>query len=128
MQADLRARLLADSTIGGLVSTRVDWGVRPQGKPLPAITLTLVSDNRDQTMAGLQATQGPLIQVDCWAETYTASGILREAVVTLLATPATQGSTKFLGAAGIVTQDLPEKTDTGMVFRSMIRATVWHTI
>jgi hypothetical protein len=32
MQTDLRARLLANGTIAGLVSTRVDWGIRPQGK------------------------------------------------------------------------------------------------
>jgi hypothetical protein len=127
MQTELRARLLADSTISGLVGTRVDWGVRPQGKPLPAITLILASDTRDQTMAGVQATQGPLIQIDCWAETYAATVTLREAVVALISTPATQGSSKFLGAANINAIDLPEKVDTGIVHRSVIRANIWHT-
>lgn len=127
MQTQLRARLLADGTIAGLVSTRVDWGVRPQAAGLPAITLTLVNDNRDQTMAGVQTTQGPLVQVDCWAETYSGMLTLREAVITLLATPATQSGTRFLGSQNINTQDLPEKTDTGIVHRAMIRANVWHT-
>lgn len=127
MQTDLRARLLANGTIAALVSTRVDWGVRPQGKPLPAITLTMVNDTRDQRMDGLETTQGPLVQIDCWADTYLTASALREAVVTLLATPATQSGTRFLGAQNINTQDLPEKTDTGMVHRAMIRANVWHT-
>jgi len=127
MQTELRARLLANATISALVGTRVDWGVRPQGKPLPAITLTLVNDNRDQTMAGLQVTQGPLVQVDCWALTYAETVTLREAVVTLLATAATQGSCKFLGAQSINTLDLPESTDAGFVHRAVIRANVWHT-
>jgi hypothetical protein len=34
---------------------------------------------------------------------------------------------RFLGAQNIYTQDLPEDTESGVVFRSMIRANVWHT-
>lgn len=127
MQAELRARLLADSTISGLAGTRVDWNVRPQGKPLPAITLALVNDRRDQTMSGLQATQGPLVQFDCWAEKYADVVSLREAVVSLLATAAVQSGVRFLGAQDIGVQDLAENTENGLVHRSIIRATVWHT-
>ena len=128
MQMQLRTRLLNDATISGLVSTRVDWGVRPQGKPLPAITLTMADDAREQTMGGLQVTQDPLVQIDCWGATYGDAAALRDAVITLLTTDATQSGVKFLKAQNINTQDLPEKTDTGIVFRSMIRANVWHTI
>ena len=127
MQTQLRTRLLNDATIAGLVSSRVDWGVRPQGKPLPAITLALVNDARDQHLGGVQTTQGPLVQVDCWASTYADMANLREAVITLLATPATQSGTRFLGAQNINSVDLPESTDVGMVHRAMIRANVWHT-
>jgi hypothetical protein len=38
MQTALRTRLLADATISGIVGTRIDWGLRPQAKALPAIT------------------------------------------------------------------------------------------
>lgn len=127
MQAQLRSRLKADGTIAGLVGTRVDWGVRPQAKGLPAITLTMANDTRDQAMAGIQATQGPLVQIDCWAENYPDAATLRDAVVSLIATPAVQSDVRFLGAQGINTQDMPEKTDTGIIHRAMIRATVWHT-
>lgn len=134
MQTQLRTRLLNEATIAGLVSTRVDWGVRPQAKGLPAITMTLVSDSRDQNMAGLETTQGPLVQVDCWADAssdpataYATISALREAVITLLATPATQSGTVFLGAQNIYSQDLPEDTEVGTVHRAMIRANVWHT-
>jgi len=134
MQTQLRTLLLNDATISGLVSTRVDWGVRPQGRALPAITLILVSDGRDQRLDGLQTTQGPLVQIDCWADgssdpvgAYATISTLREAVVSLLATPVVQSGTRFLGAQNIYTQDLPEKTDVGFVQRAMIRANVWHT-
>lgn len=127
MQSDLRTVLKNDATISALVSTRVDWGVRPQGKPLPAITLTLVNDNREQMMAGLQTTQGPLVQIDCWAETYSDMATLRERVITLIATPVVQGSTRFLGAQDINAVDLPESTDNGIIHRAAIRANVWHT-
>lgn len=127
MQTDLRALLKGDTTISGLVSTRVDWGVRPQGKPLPAITLTRVVGSHDQTMSGVEITQGPLIQIDCWAETYADMAALRDAVIALIATPVVQGSTRFLGAQNIIDHDLPEDTDNGLVQRSMIRANIWHT-
>lgn len=128
METELRSRLLADGTISGLVGTRIDWGVRPQGKPLPAITLTLANDTRDQAMAGIQNTQGPLVQIDCWAEKYADTVTLREAVIALIATAATVSGVRFLAAQNINTHDLPEKTDTGIVHHSMIRANIWHTI
>lgn len=127
MQTQLRTRLLNDATISALVGTRVDWGVRPQAKALPSITLILANDGRDQRLSGLQVTQGPLVQIDCWADTYADAAAMREAVVTLISTAAVQSGTRFLGAGNINTQDLPEKTDTGIVHRAMIRANIWHT-
>lgn len=127
MQQALRTRLLNDSTIGGLVGTRVDWNIRPQGKPLPAITLERVVGDHAQTMSGLQVTQGPLIQVDCWASKYTDAAALRDAVIEILTTPAVQSGVRFLGAGNVMDADSSESTDGGIVHRTMIRANVWHT-
>ena len=127
MQTQLRARFLADSTISTNCGTRVDWSERPQGKPLPAITLEIVLGQRDQTMDGLQATQGPDIQIDCWAETRAMAVTLREAAIALIAATATQGGVRFRGASDIRHSGMVEKTDSGVIHREMIRATLWHT-
>lgn len=127
MQTQLRSRLLDDGTISGQ-GTRVDWNVRPQGKPLPAITLSLISDRRDQHMGGLQRTRGSWTQIDVWADDAETLATIREALVSLLATGAVEDGITFLPAQDIEVRESVEKTDTGIVHRSMIQATVWHTV
>lgn len=128
MQTQLRTRLLNDATISGLVGTRVDWNVRPQGKPLPAITLYLPNDIRDQHMGGLQTTRGPEVQVDVWAETASEAATLREAVITLLATGAVQDGITFFGAQDIRASNMVEQVGDKIIHREMVRASVWHTV
>jgi hypothetical protein len=122
MQTALRARLLADATIAGLVGSRVDWGLRPQAKALPAITLTLVPSPRDYHMGGAQVTQHYRVQVDCWATTYKGAHDLREAVIAELE-PA---SGSFLGSFVERSADMPERTDTGEVHRASLDFKVTH--
>lgn len=122
MQAALRTRLLADPTISGLVGTRIDWGLRPQGKPLPAISLTIISTPRDYTMAGAQTTQFYRVQIDCWAATYKSANDVRDAVIAELE-PA---SGEFLGSFVVRNSDFPEKTDTGEIHRASIDFKVTH--
>lgn len=128
MQTQLRSRLLADSTISTNCLTRVDWNVRPQGKPLPAITLFLPNDVRDQHMGGLQTTRGPEVQVDVWAETASMAATLREAVITLLATGAVQDGVTFFAAQDIRASNMVEQVGDKIIHREMIRAAVWHTV
>jgi hypothetical protein len=116
MQAALRSRLLADPTIAGLVGQRVDWGLRPQGKPLPAITLTLVPTPRGYHMDGPQATQIHRVQIDCWAESYKAASDLRDAVIAELE-PA---NASFFASFVERSADMPERTDTGVIYRAML--------
>jgi hypothetical protein len=122
MQEALRTRLKADPTIAGLVGPRVDWGLRPQGKPLPALALTLVPTPRDYTMGGADATQHYRVQVDCWAEDYRGAHELRDAVIAELE-PA---SGEFLG--GFVTRnfDAPERTDSGIINRAVLEFKLFH--
>jgi hypothetical protein len=126
MQTALRDRLLADATIAALVGTRVDWDIRPQGKPLPAITLAMV-DNRDQKMDGPQVTRSTVIQVDCWALKAIDAHTLGEAVITELQPALTVGSVRFLGAFLTATSS-SEDTDNGLVYRVMVRGSIVHTI
>lgn len=128
MQSQLRARYLADSTISTNCGTRVDWNIRPQGKALPAVTIELARDVRDQHMGGLQTTRGTLIQTDVWAEDASTAATIREAIVALLAVRAVQGGVTFLGSADIDVSNTIEITDNGPVHREIIRSTVWHTV
>lgn len=126
MQSALRERLLNDATVAGLVGTRVDWDVRPQGKSLPAVTLSMV-DTRDQHMGGPQVTRNTIIQADCWALKAIDAHSLAEAVVTELQPPALVGGVQFLGAF-LTASSMSEDTDVGIVFRVMVRGNIVHTI
>jgi hypothetical protein len=126
MQQALKTRLLADATISDLVGTRVDWDARPQGKPLPAITLSKI-DPRAQHMGGPQATRNTIIQVDCWASKASDAHTLAEAVVAELQPAATVGGVNFLGAF-LTDTSMTEETDNGTVYRVMVRGSISHTI
>lgn len=116
MKAALRTRLLADATISGLVGQRVDWGLRPQAKDLPAIRLTLVPTPRDYHMGGAQVTQHHRVQIDCFALTYKDADDLRAAVIAELE-PA---SGSFQGSFVHRDQDMPERTETGEIHRASL--------
>ena len=122
MQAALRSRLLADATVAGLVGTRVDCGLRPQGKPLPAITLTLVSSPRGYRMDGAQETQQHRVQIDCWGATYKSSDDVRNAVVACLEAASGAFQASFL----IRNSDMPERTETGEMHRASLDFKVTH--
>ena len=122
MQAALRSRLLADATVAGLVGARVDWGLRPQAKSLPALTLTLVPTPRDYTMGGAQVTQQFRVQCDCWAATYKGANDLRDAVIAALE-PA---DLPFLASFVDRSMDLPERTETGEIHRALLEFKVTH--
>jgi hypothetical protein len=108
--------LLADATIAGLVGQRIDWGLRPQAKALPAITLTLVPTPRDYHMGGAQKTQQHFVQIDCWASKYADAESLRQAVIAELE-PA---SGSFQGSFVQRDQDMPERTDTVEIHRASL--------
>src|SRR5688500_1096601 len=96
MEEALIARLLADSGVAAIVTTRVFPGARPQGSPLPALVMNRISGGplyADDGEVGLQQAR---IQVDCWAETYAGAKLLARAVtVSLSAFEGTVGATTF---------------------------------
>jgi hypothetical protein len=112
MEAALRTRLKANATILGMVGPRVDWGLRPQAKDLPAIRLILVSLPRAYTMAGAQTTQHYRVQVDCYGATFKTAKELGDAVIACLE-PAT-GS--FQAGFVLSQRDAPEQIETETVY------------
>lgn len=123
METDLRTRVMAAVPA---VGTRVYWGIRPQGSPLPAIVLTTVADQRSQHMTDFDTYQAKRVQVDCYAATYAQATELREAVIAGIVPAATQGLTRFLRSFVNNTMSRGEDTTNGYVHRQMIDLTVWH--
>ena len=83
-QAALRARLLADTTTGALVGTRITWVSRPQTKTLPAITLQTIDDQRPQHLKGFDGMLPCTVQIDCWSAKHAEASTLAEAVLAAL--------------------------------------------
>jgi hypothetical protein len=84
MEEALRALILDDTAIESLVKARVDWGLRPQGKGLPAIALTVVSDSpvdHSQDGGGVNRAR---VQIDCFGATYGSAKATARAVRALL--------------------------------------------
>jgi len=86
MEEELRALLKADAATAALVGSRIDWGVRPQGKPLPAVVMNVISDAEDYHMNGPNGLFQGRVQVDCYGLTYVAAKAVSRAVRTALHT------------------------------------------
>ena len=69
MEEDFRAILLADSGVSALVASRVNWGAHPQGQPLPAVVLHVISDNDEPTLEAPDGLTQGRVQADCYADT-----------------------------------------------------------
>lgn len=122
----LRDRLKNAAPVAAIVGTRIDWTVRPEGAPLPAIVLQIVSDARSQHMGGFDAYRATRVQVDCYANTRAAVVTLREAVIAALAPGADQGGVSFLRSFVNNVIDRGENTSTAFVHRDLIDITIWH--
>jgi hypothetical protein len=128
MQTALRTRLKNDATVSGLVGTRIDWGARPQGTALPAVTLHMVSDPRPQHMAGFQATRQSWVQVDCWGAKYTDAASVSAAVIAAIVPAADQDGTRFLRSFVDNVREAVYDTPGGQVFSMSVDLHVMHTI
>ena len=125
-ETDYRSRLKDDGTIASLVSTRIDWGVRPQGAPYPSIVLSVVADSRNQHMAGIAGFQPTRVQVDCYATSFTGAAAIRDAALAVLVPAVVKGATTFLRSFVNDVRGGGNQTDTAFIHRQMIDLTVWH--
>lgn len=84
MEQHLRSLLLARTEVSALVGERVDWGLRPQGDPAPAICLTVIFDGPvDHSLDGPGISRAR-IQVDSFARSYGEAKAIGSAVRTML--------------------------------------------
>lgn len=73
MDEALRDLLLGHAPISDVVGRRADWGVRPQGDALPAITLQRISGIPQMNLSGPAGWSRDRIQIECWGRTYKAA-------------------------------------------------------
>lgn len=118
MKIDLRARIMNVTA----AQDRVDWGLRPQGRSLPAIRLTQVSNPRGYRMDGPQTTQQYRVQADCYGSTFKQASELGDALIALLE-PA---SGEFQAAFVLRDEDRQEKTDSEVLFSRSIDFKITH--
>lgn len=80
VETAIRARLVADATVSGLIGTRAYALVLPQETAYPAITYNRVSGVRVHDLDGPAGRGTPRISVNSWAETYLEAKALAAAV------------------------------------------------
>jgi hypothetical protein len=123
----LRARFIAAPPVAALVAQRVYWVDRPQDKPLPDITLTVISDTRDQHMKGFQELQFTRVQVDCRASTYAGAKALAEASIAEIAPASIENGINFRRATVNGPRDLGERTATAFIHRKQFDLIIPHS-
>jgi hypothetical protein len=116
----LRARLTGAASVTALVGQRIYWVDRPQSSAIPAITLQIVDDPREQHMGGFQSRLFCMVQVDVWATTYGQGKAIKEAVIAALTPEVTANGIKFGTATNIAARDLSERTETQFIHRPSI--------
>lgn len=126
METALRSRLLADGPVAALVGERVDWTVRPQGAPLPAIVLTLISDERAQDYKGFIGVWRTRVQIDAYGADRAEVVAVREAAIAAITPAGTFFGTKFLRAFIDTVRDLSADIGTDFIHRDSFDAFVWH--
>lgn len=85
MQVELRSLLLADGPLAELVGARIDWGVSPQGAPLPRVTMQLIGDNgQGHVFEGGDGLYQGRVQINCYGKSYAEAAAVASAVKGLL--------------------------------------------
>lgn len=130
MESAVRTMLLAHAPLAALVGDRIDWGVRAQGRALPAVTLQIVSRLPGMTYAGADGWEQSRIQIDAWGRTYLAA----QQVADVLALPPAgllAGYRGDLPGLRLRTMIAARRTDddsddAGPVHRASIDVIAWH--
>lgn len=121
MEELLRTRLKAATGLAALVFGRVNWGLRKQGSPLPAVALHRISDPTDYRLAGASGLRQTRVQADCIGKTFKEA---RDAAAALVAAapalPATAGGVQLRAVFILDQRDGEEADATGVTYRTSV--------
>jgi len=95
----LQSRLTSYSGLSALVGTRVYPVIAPQGATRPFVTYQRISGDRMDGMTQAHGIAEPVIQIDCWGNTYTSvKAVAAQVRAALLRTAWTEDSVDTLDA------------------------------
>jgi hypothetical protein len=97
---DLRTYLLADTTLAGLIGTRMFPGAIPQSADMPAVAYHQVSAGHLGSLGGIVAPGEVRIQLDSHAATRLVANQVAAAIVARLGDLSQAGPTKIGGTSG----------------------------
>jgi len=84
MEEQLRAILLAASSVTDIVGNRINWGSIPQGQNYPSVAMHVIDEISESTMTGPDGLFQGRVQIDCYALTYGQSKVLARAIIATL--------------------------------------------
>lgn len=131
MEEALRARLLGSAGLVAIVERRVDWGMRAQGAPMPAVTLNIITGSATLHMQGPDGWDRARVQLDTWGRTFKAARDIRHLVadpsVGLLTAWRGDQSGYRLRTFVLSHRSLDDSDAQGPVFRQSVDVLVWST-
>jgi hypothetical protein len=126
ISAVLRDALKAAPTVNDPVGGRIYRDERPQGDPLPAIVIQLISDPRPLTFSGLQSVRRARLQVDCLATRRGVADDLAEAVIAAIDGRALAALPEVESARVVDVRNDSSRDSPATTFRTAIDVMVWH--
>jgi hypothetical protein len=131
LEKGLRAILIADGTVNGLVASRIYPQRRPTGSSLPAITYQTVYQEITEALAEQAGLRRSRVSVECTDDTYGDTKTLRNAVTAALIDYNGTISGEIidsirLEAAVDIDEDLEPASGSVGVFRTILDFIVFH--
>jgi hypothetical protein len=126
MEIELRALLLADSGVSGLVGRGVNWGEQPQHQGFPSIVLHLIGGGEGYTLDGADGVNRGRVQVDCYALEYEDAKAVSEAVNDVLS-GYSGGGFQGIFAAGVRADRIGGSNEAESPFRRSLDFTFTFT-
>lgn len=131
LEKGIRAILIADGTVNGLVSSRIFPQRRPTGTTLPALTYQTVYQEITEALAAQTGLRRSRVSIECTDNTYGDTKTLRNAVTSALIDYSGTTSGEIidsvrLEAAVDIDEDLEPASGSVGVFRTILDFIVFH--
>ena len=128
LQDALRDRIVGDDAIAALMGDRAYWSTVPQGASLPYLRMQTISDPRPQHMKAYHKPRTIRVQIDVFSSRYAEARQISEAIIALVAKPATVDGVRFGRTRATGPRDLGEDTPNGFIHRLSMDLLAEHTI
>lgn len=108
---------------------KVYLGIVPQGKKLPYIRMSTISDPRPEHLGGYDESRITRVQVDVFSRSYAEARSISESIISAVAQPATVAGVKFGRTKAEGPSDLGEDVEgVGYVHRLRIDLLAEHSL